>query len=224
MPEVDAGPTQDYDDNTEWLIDTLPPYMEDAKGEGNWSLLWPIGERFDELDDNIDEVDRASSVTFADTIDQLDEHAKLVSEKRRGSESKEHYRSRLIARYQLNTNTGSIKEFIEGAATIIDVSISDVTYIDYYREFNVRGVVGLRIPSQSVEQLDISAEELAKILQDITPAGREVRAQLSGTFQYVSAQEYEQRDDWTDYQYGYDGLDDDGNPKEEGGTYAGTLT
>jgi len=218
MP-IDTGPPDDtYDDNVEYFIDTLPGFMANDEDSGNWKLVSPIGKAVDRLENDLEAVDRATLVQEADTIAQLDELAKLVNMSHNSGETKEHYRARIFARYQINTAEGTIGDVIHSVSTILDVDPEKIGYQD----LDTEATVGVVMPRSAISALNLTSEEIADILNQLIPAGYEIAGQTRGTFVYVSESTYNNTTDWSDYQ-GYDGLDGNGDPKEDGGTYAGIV-
>lgn len=219
MP-VNAGPPDEsYDNNIEWLVDTLPTFMANDETSGNWHLMTPIGNQMDTLDADIESVDRGTFVQNADSIDQLEELARMVETVHRDGESKEHFRSRIFARYQLNTAEGTLRDLMQSVATILDTDIETIGYEDYGQG----GIVGLILPGQKVKAINLSTAEIANILNDLAPAGYEVVGKTKGTFLYVTPATYNDTDtDWSNYE-GYDGLDSNGDAKGNGGSYAGIV-
>ena len=228
---TDFGPgDESYDDNVEYLIDTLPAFMENSEDSGNWRLYTPVGNRVDELEDDLRAVDRATSVQHADTLAQLEELAKLVDLPHREGEKKEHYRSRLFARYHLNTAEGTLSDLLTSVSNIIDSDIENIEYQD----LDAEATVGLVLPGKKVEQSDLTAQEIADILHDLVPAGYEVEGQKRGTYTYLADSAYSGPYDSvnggydstelnSDASLGHDGLDSNGDPKGNGGTYAGII-
>lgn len=216
---IDAGPPDDsYDSNVEYLIDTLPGFMANDEDSGNWHLFAPIGNEIDKLENDLEAVDRATTVQEADTIDQLDELAKMVGESHNTGEGKEHYRSRLFARYQLNTAEGTAGDLIHSVSTILDVEPEAIGYQD----LDTEATVGIVMPRSEVNALNLTSADVADILNDLVPAGYEVEGQTRGTLLYVSETTYNNTSDWSAYD-GYDGLDSNDDPKGNGGTYAGIV-
>lgn len=216
---VETGPPDEtYEDNVEYLIDTLPGFMENDESSGNWHLLAPIGNQIDELESDIQSISRATTVQEADTIEQLNKHADMVGESQQSGEGKEHFRSRLFARFQLNTAEGTAADIINSVATILDVERETIIY----RELSQEATVELVMPKSAIDALNLTSGELAEILNDLVPAGYEIFGKAKGTFLYVSPTTYNNTDNWSLYD-GYDGLDSNGDPKGNGGTYAGIV-
>jgi len=218
MP-TDFGPEDgNYTDNTEYLIDTLPSFMENDEKSNNWKLYTPIGNRFSEIESQLAATDRATEVQNADTIDQLKKLAELVDLDHRGGETKEHYRSRIFARYQVNTAEATVPDILHSVSTILDTDIRNIDYLDGPNAAQVNIIM----PAAALESLNLGNEEVAEILSDLVPAGYEVNGLTKGTFKYVSPSTYNETSNWSQYD-GYNGLDTNGDPKDGGGTYAGII-
>lgn len=222
MP-VNAGPPdENYEDNIEWLVDSLPTFMANDETSGNWHLMTPIGNQFDELDADIEAVDRATAVQDADSIDQLERLARMVETTHRDGETKEHYRARIFTRYQLNTTEGTVPDLIHAVATILGTEVENIGFQDLYVQLGDRAKIGLVLPGKKVDNLSLTSSEIADLLNGLMPAGYSVIGQKRGTFLYVTPSTYTNTTDWSQYD-GYDGLDANGDPKGNGGTYAGII-
>lgn len=229
---TDFGPGDEtYDDNTEYLIDSLPEFMANSESSGNWKLYTPLANQFDEIEEDLRGVDRATAVQYADTIDQLKKWGELVDIKPRDGESKEHYRSRIIAKFQLNSCEGTARDILYSASTILNCNVRDIGYDELDAETTIR----LTFPGKKIENSNLSSDEITNILHDLLPAGYEVAGQKRGTFTYLSESAYtgsydssnggyDSADLDSTYRYGHDGLDSDGNPNDNGGTYAGIIS
>jgi hypothetical protein len=219
---IETGPPDNsYDDNVEWLIDSLPGFMENDETSGNWKLFSPIGDRLDELEDDLQSVSRATFVQEANTIEQLEKHAQAVNLPYRQGETLEHYRARIFAKYQLNTSEGTAGDVINSVSTILNTDPENIGY----KELNIEATIRILMPSKKVDNLNLAAGEIANILNNLVPAGYDVRGKLRGSFKYVTPSTYNDTTNWSEYEFGgYDGLDSNGDPKEDGGTYAGILT
>jgi hypothetical protein len=216
---VETGPPDEtYEDNIEYLIDTLPEFMANSEQSGNWKLFTPIGNQISELEADIQDVDQAISVQRAETIDQLEALGKMAGVSHNEGEPKEHFRSRVVAEYQLNTTEGTISDVITSASQILQVSPKNIEY----KNMDTPAVVKLTIPASSVKGIDLTPAEVENILSDIMPAGYNIIGQKRGTFVYVTPTTYENTTDWSTYD-GYDGLDTNDEPKGTGGTYAGLI-
>lgn len=196
----------------------LPPWYPKDDQAGLADIMDGIGNRIDEMQADIEAVDRASTVQHADTLAQLRQHGKLVSLLPREGESKESYRSRLIAAFQLNTCEGTAEDIITIASEILNISVRRVVY----EKSTEAGAVTVSLPATAVSNLNLTTGDVATIVDSLAAAGYRVDAVASGTLEYVTETEHANTTDWTGYP-GYDGLDANGNPTGTGGTYSGLL-
>lgn len=199
------------------LLEGLPPYFPTDPASNNFRLLDIIGRSIDRLDEDIEDVHNASRVQYAETVEQINELAKLVGLVPLAGESKEKYRTRVLAEFQLATTEGTIGDLLENVATILNTDASNI----YYQDTTERGVAILELPKQAVDALTITSTELAEIIQKQTAAGYRIEANIRGTFTYLSVDEYNADDH--DQTLGYDTVDANGDPTGVGGTYAGLL-
>ena len=207
---VSGGETSD---SGEFIFDRLPPWMPIDEGSGNFKLLDAVGRSIDRLDGDITEVDHASTVQEAESVEELEQLAKLVNLPRKDGESLEKYRIRIIAEYQTLTGEGTAADVIENAATILNTDTSKIKYTD----LSENGAIQLAVPSKALSNLSISNSEFVSMMEKHGAAGFRIDATLRGTFTYNSP------GDSHDAANGYDGLDTNDNPKDNGGTYAGLL-
>ena len=205
---------------TDELVYALPPWMPKNPDSGNYKLLAPIGDKIEEYDEDVTAVDRATTVQHADTIDQLIELAKLVDLVPKTSEGKEKYRARVLAEFQLSTNEGTPPQIIQNTATILDI---DPEKVDY-DELSEPGVIQLKLPGDALDALSITNAELSSIIDRLVGAGVRVESIVKGTFTYISETDYNDVGFTHDVTNGYDGLDSNGYPKDNGGTYAGLIS
>jgi hypothetical protein len=216
-------------DSGEYILRRIPDWMPTDRTTGNFKVLDTVGHAIDRLDDDIDSLDKATTVQYAETIDQLEELAKLVDLPSKQSEGKEKYRSRLIAEFQQMTNEGSTRELIENTATILDV---DETKIGFKKVHH--GLVQLTIPGNALDSLSITSTEFVTITGELIAAGFNLRAIRRGTLTYLDESAYGGPYDSANGGYdpgqlssdpakGHDGLDSNDDPKNNGGTYAGLI-
>jgi len=209
-------------DSGQYILRRIPGWMPTDRSTGNFKLLDTVGHAIDRLDDDIEDLDNATTVQDAETVDQLEELAKLVDLPSKQSEGKEKYRSRLIAEFQQMTNEGSTRELIENTATILDV---DETKIGYKKAHH--GLVELTVPGNALDSLSITNTEFVTIAGELVAAGFTLRAIRRGSFTYISESlyggAYDPGELSSDSAKGHDGLDANGDPKDNGGTYAGLI-
>jgi hypothetical protein len=203
-------------DSGSYILRRLPAWMPTDESTGNFKLLDTVGHAVDRLEDDIEELDRATSVQDAETVPQLEELAKMVSLPSKQDEGTEKYRSHVLVEFQQVTNEGSINELVSNVATILDVEIEK---IDYRKDGH--GSVTLAVPGNALDSLSITNDEFVEIATSLIAAGFNFSAVRRGTFTYITPTEYENAN--YEASKGYDGLDSDGNPKDNGGTYAGLI-
>ena len=200
----------------EYILRRLPGWMPTDTTTGNFKLLDSVGHAIDRLDSDIEAVDKATTPQEAETVAQLEELAKLVSLPSKQNEGKEKYRSRVLVEFQHVTNEGTIDELVSNVATLLGVSISKVDF-----RTNDHGSITLAVPGNALDSLEITNTEFVEIAQSLIAAGFNLSAIRRGTFTYCTPTEYQNAN--YEASKGYDGLDADGNPKDNGGTYAGLI-
>lgn len=212
------------------IIGALPPWMPKADHTGNFKLLDVVGRALDRLENDVTEIDNASTVQDAETVAQLEKLAKLVQVNHKQGESKDKYRSRIIAEFQMLTSEGTIESILKNTAVILGVSTEDVQYRDHQEN----GVFEISIPGDSLDSTELTTNEFGTIINRQAAAGYRIESTIRGTFTYLSESDYtgpydsgsggydpSQLD--SDAAKGHDGLDTNDDPKENGGTYAGLI-
>jgi hypothetical protein len=213
MAQITAAETSE---SGEYILRRIPGWMPTNRDSGNFKLLDTVGHAIDRLDEDIDSLDIATTVQEAETVDQLERFAELVDLKPKQGEGKEKYRSRLISEFQQMTNEGTTRELIENTATILDVEPEKIGY-----EKTAHGVIELTVPGNSLDSLAISSSEFVTITGEMIAAGFNLSAVRRGTFTYITPTKYNAGNH--EAEKGYDGLDSNGEPKDNGGTYAGLI-
>ena len=208
-----------HDTTEEDLAAQLPVWMPKDEGSGNWALLRPIAEQIDHTDADRAAVDGALTPQHADTIDQLREIAKLVDVTPYNNESLEHYRARVIAQFQLVTSKGTVSDLLNGVSVILDTSVENLGYTEEHSA--AAGDCRVSVPASKLEQLTLGDSEFAEIVEGLIAASYRLDVFKAGTFTYITPDEY--NSGLSEAQYGYDGLDTNGDPKDNGGTYATVL-
>lgn len=199
------------------LVEGLPPWMPKDESTGNYKLLDVVGSMFDDIEQDIDGVDRATTVQDADTVDQIAELAKLVELPSKDGEPLEKYRTRTTAEFQTLTSEGTAKDLITNTAILINVSPEDIGL----QPLAENGAVVITLPVSSLNDLSLTGSELVEIISKHTAAGFRVEAAERGTFSHITPTEYNNGNH--DSTKGYDGLDSNGDPQDTGGTYSGLL-
>lgn len=153
-------------------------------------------------------------------IRRLSEIGKLVDTTPREGESFAKYRARVTSEFILNTNEGTINELLSATATILDADISSIQYAEPSGGEN--GTVELDLPGRALDNIALTDTEVAGILERLIAASYRLDAFRRGTFTYITPTKYNNNNH--DATKGYDGLDNNGDPKDNGGTYAGLIT
>lgn len=209
----------DHDTPEERLSAQLPNYMPKDPESGNYRLLSTLSERIESLRGNVEQIDRAASVQKADTIEQLDRLARLVNLKPYQGETKEHFRARIIAEFQLVSSEGTIEDLLNATSVILDTPTDKIGYTEYPDTFP--GNCRLSVPLSKLESIEFTNSEFVDIVGRLIPSGYSIEIYLDGTFTYISEGDYTGGN--FDTSAGYDSLDESGNPNDSGGTYAGIL-
>ncbi|OYR54918.1 hypothetical protein [Halorubrum halodurans] len=211
----------DHETTEESLAAQLPDFMPKDPESGNYKFLSTIAERLDATDADIASVDRATTVQYADTVDQLERLARLVDLRPYRDETREHYRARVLAEFQLVTSQGTVKDLLNATATILDIEIEDIGYTEEYTAGG--GSARINVPLSKLDQIALSDTEFGRIVSGLIPASYRLDVLKEGTFTYISPETYNDETFAHDPERGYDGLDGSGDPKDNGGTYAGVL-
>jgi hypothetical protein len=205
----------------EKLASRLPIYYPKDPGSGNYFLLAPIAAGLDDLDDDHAEVGQATHVQTADTIPQLWRLAELVNLPPRQGETVEHYKARVIARFQLVTTEGTINDLLHAASVILNIRKESIGYDEPAAGSSEIGTASLQLPAGALSESTLTTTEVATILNELMPASYRLSALTAGTFTFISPEDYNAG--LSDAALGFDGLDVNGDPKGNGGTYAGVL-
>lgn len=152
-------------------------------------------------------------------INRLAELGRMVNLPPDEGETASHYRARLIVEFSLLSTEGTIRDVLTTAAEIFSVSEEKIGYQEPAGGEN--GTVQLKFPSQALDELELSGAEATNILDRVLAAGYRIEGVTVGTFTYITPEDY--NDGNHDASKGYDGLDANGDPKDNGGTYAGTI-
>lgn len=208
---------EDTSDSGEFLTKRLPPWMPADEANGNFKLIDAVGRGFDRLDGDIDTVDKESSIQYAQSKETIHELSKLMDESPRDDETLEEYRMRVIASFQKVTSEGTFEDLFGNIATLLDMDIRRVGY----KDLDVNGETQISVPGKAVESVALTKNQLAEVIKDQTAAGYLTKVKSRGTFTYITPLDY--NDGNHDVAKAYDGLDSNGDPKDNGGTYAGFL-
>lgn len=199
------------------LLRDLPPEFPIDEGSENYKLFEPVGKGIERTDLDIAVADSNSTVQTADNIGSLWELAKLVDLPLRSNEGREEYRARTISEFQLNTSRGTADDII----TIASILLSSPPESIEYRDSDEAGVGVLGLPNSGIKDLQIDVSDFIDVIQNNAAAGYRIEAFRIGTFEYRAPEDYGNNVNQMDY--GYGGIDQDGNPDGQGGTYSGLL-
>lgn len=154
------------------------------------------------------------STKFADRLNRF---GSLIGLPPNEDESLEHYRERILIAFAIATSEGTIEDIFSALETMFGFSREQF-------KINPRSSPGrgeIVIPPAALEETVLTDTEVLEQLTKLIPASYKLDALLGSSFTYISRQDYELNNH--DPTLGYDGLDSDGNPKDNGGTYAGIL-
>lgn len=211
---VSDGEQSDSGDD---LLRALPPWMPKDAASGNFKLIDAVGRAIDRLEADVEDVDNATTVQHAESIEQLEQLSRLVALPPQANESREKYRSRLIAEFQTMTTEATPSDVLENAATILDVDTTDIKYT----RLDENGAISLGVPASALNALALSDQEFVEIIAKHSAAGYRIEATIKGTFTYTTPEKYNDND--MSGSRGYNGLDSNGEPRDNGGTYAGLI-
>lgn len=207
----------DTSNNGKELSKSLPPYIPSSEASENFKLLDVIGHQFDDIDEEIEAAFDNSHVQTARGIEELTELAKLVNLAPISGEPLERFRLRVISRYLRITGEGTISEIINAAAMLLDIDTENIRYSQSQESW----VIVLEFDEGPIQNQSISTERFRETLTQNLTAGARVELILTGGFEHISITEYNSVTPETGV--GYDGLDENGEPIEDGETYAGTF-
>jgi hypothetical protein len=189
--------------------------MPKDEESGNFALLDVIGIAIDDLDEDLFQIDSESKIQFASKKGSIEQIGDPFGTVRKTDEPVEKYRLRTFTEYQSITSEGTIGGLLSRTANLLGIDPSKMTYDES------PGVVQLGVPVKATKNLPLTAEEFLSNLNLLLPAGYGLDLILLGTFTYITPEDY--NFGFSESQYGYDGLDTNGDPKDNGGTYAAVL-
>jgi hypothetical protein len=211
----------DHDTLEESLAAQLPEYMPKDPQSGNFKLLSTIAERLESLDSDVQSVNRATSVHHADSLAQLERLADLVGLTPYTDETREHFRARVLAEFQSISSQGTVRNVLDGIATMLDTDITNIRYTEEHT--SAGGSARIEVPLQKLDSIAFDKSEFSNVIKELMPASYQINVLIRGTFTYISPAQYNDTSFVHNPDEGYDGLDTNGNPKGNGGTYAGIL-
>lgn len=216
--------------NGKRIIRGLPPWMATSPNSGNFKLLDVVGRAIDRMDGEVLDLDHATTVQEAESSEQLEGLAMLVDLPHDSGESLERYRDRTISEFQMFTGEGTLSEIMSNMAMLLDIDVTQIDYVDS----GENGLISLRIPKNALDESSFDGSEIANRISRQAAAGYRVNTLVRGTFTYLSESSYsgpyedanggyDETQLNSDSSIGYDGLDANGDPKGNGGTYAGLI-
>jgi len=153
-------------------------------------------------------------------IERLAELGKLIETPPRENETYDHYKARLIVEYAKLTGEATISDLLTAAAEMM--ALDSQTPLGYTEPAgNERGTARLNIPQRGIDNTTLSGSEVATLLEKLVPISYRLESVVLGTFTYITEADYNNNNH--DSSKGYNGLDNNGDPKDNGGTYAGFL-
>jgi hypothetical protein len=222
----------DHDTVEETLAAQLPTFFPKDPASGNYKFLSTIAERLTDLENDVKAIDRAATVQHADTRDQLEELAWLVGLQPKTGETREHFRARVIAEYQLVTCEGTVTDVLNAVSAMLGTTPEDINYTENHT--SGAGDCQIGVPSSPLDAIEFTEAEFSEVVENLVPSSYRVDVLRKGTFTYLARTCYSGPYDSANGGYdptaldsdaskGYDGLDSNGDPKGKGGTYAGLL-
>lgn len=213
----------EYDDLAGRMVDDLPPWFNKSRSKSNYEILKGPGNELEEVDAEIENIEKALFVQTATTIDELDMLGDMVGISPGETESIEHFRARLMAEYQVTSAQGDINSLINGVANFLFIKNTSISYSE---DSTSGGTATLSVPGNATSSSNLSSSEVAKYAEKMLAPSYYLTVIESGTLEYVTPSTYNDcegtADSWSNYP-GYDGTDTNGDAKGNGGTYSGVI-
>lgn len=210
----------EYDDLTTRMVDDLPEWFKKDRDSNNYKFLEGPGDELERVDANIENLGEAIHPQTATTIEELAYLADMVNISPRENESLAHFRARTIANFQAAASKGTINDLLNGISHFLNIDIKRL----YIEEFP--GRLNVTVPSNALDNTNLKEREVAEYGEELIAPSYILNILLRGTFEYISPETYNDiqagNDSWSNYP-GYDGLDANGDPKGNGGTYGGII-
>jgi hypothetical protein len=180
----------------------------------------PIADQLDLVEADLADIRAATHVQTAATMEQLAELGKMVDLAPKQGETLEHFKARLLVRFQLVSVEGTIGNLINAATLILNVRPESLKYEEPAAGSSEWGTASLTVPKDALDKAALTESDIVTILGEIMPASYTLSALTNGTFEVISETTYDAGTHPADK--GFDGLDVNGDPKGVGGTF-GTL-
>jgi hypothetical protein len=220
--DVKTVPQPELLSTGERLASRLPTYFPKDPASGNYLLLEPIAREIDHGDDDLSEIGAAMNVQTATTLDQLRRIGALVDLPPTQNETIEHYRARLLSRFQVTTSEATINDLLHAASVILNIRKEAIQYDEPESGSTENGTASLTIPGDAFDGAALSSTEIATILQGLVAAQYRLSTITSGTKKFVSIADYD-AGTYDGTAIGFDGLDGNGDPLGTGGTFSGLI-
>jgi hypothetical protein len=212
-------PELEYEEIADDLAGGLPAPFPSDRASGNWKLQEPAAQLMAQFRDDAEQVDQETTVQDAEHIESLAQLAELVDLPPRTGESLAKYRARLISEYNNLTGRGTIRGLLTAASELLNTDADNLQYSE--PAGGEPGTVELRMPRRVLDDSLLTDQEVIDVLERTVSASYRLEGAVLGSFTYITPADYNAGA--FDAASGYDGLDANGDPKDNGGTYAGLL-
>jgi len=185
--------------------------------EGDTEKLFiPAAESLHDLDEEIKETQAGLYLETASTFAEVEKLGEIVGVSPADSDTLQYYKKRVATQYQQLSQSGNPVDILSYASTLFEVDKETLTldFIDGKAKFK------LSAPTGAIESNVQNTSNAVDVFQEITAATFSADVIGRGTLEYITESEYQNSN--YDSSKGYDGLDSNGDPKGNGGTY-GTL-
>jgi len=185
--------------------------------EGDTEKLFiPAANSLGDLDEEIKDTQAGLYLETATTFAEVEKLGKIVGVRPADSDTLQYYKKRVATQYQQLSQAGNPVDILSYASTLFEIDEEDITldFIDDKAKFK------LSAPTGSIQSSTQNVSNASAVFQEITAATFSADIIGKGTLEYITESEYQSGN--YDSSNGYDGLDSNGDPKGNGGTY-GTL-
>lgn len=193
------------------LIKLLSTAFRRDPDSNNYKLISIIAQRFDDIEQVINDIKNAHFVDFAGGK-SLEYLASLFNIRRKQNETDDHFRARIKLAFSKISNMATINDIKEIIATTLQTETSRVKVKDRYDLESAHFEVWVWL--QDLNNAGLTLEDFKALLKAIKPAGVRLSAFQQGTFTYRSIGES------SDLTKAYNDL---ANSNPNAGTYAGLL-
>lgn len=211
---LDSVRTPGPNEARERLEGHIKPPFDTSEGSQFDRLLDTFASEFEVAESELEEVHLASFIETAHGR-QLDKFGEFLQTPRQTGETDDHYRGRLVTQLAALTGGGTIWAIKQVCATLLKIDPSDAVIEEDFGTEPARFI--LTLEGHVIENSPVSAEEVRGFLETARAAGVRVEARTLGGFTHRA------QGDVSDPAKGYDSLDETGQPRGEGGGYAGLI-